>query len=80
MRPVHSLVPEVVPDLVDPLEAADEQPLEIELVGDAQIERHVERVVVGDERTGRRAAVERLEHRRLHLEEAALVEEAAGRS
>ena len=75
--PVHPFVPEVVPDLVDPLEAADQQPLEVQLVGDPQVERHVERVVVGDERPRRGAAVEGLEHRRLDLEKAALVEEAA---
>ena len=39
----------------------------------------LERVVVGHERARERAAVERLQHRRLHLEEAALVEEAAQR-
>ena len=54
------------------------QPLEVELVGDAQVERHVERVVVGHERPRRGAAVERLQHRRLHLEEPAVVEEARG--
>ena len=75
--PIHSLVPEVVADLVHPLQPADQQPLEVQLVRDAEIERHVERVVVGDERPRRRAAVERLEDRGLHLEEVPLVEEPA---
>ena len=75
VRPVDPLVPEVVPDLVDPLEPADQQPLEIQLVRDAQVERHVERVVVRHERPRRRAAVERLQDRRLDLEEAPPVEE-----
>ena len=73
--PVHALVPEVVPDLVDPLEPADQQPLEIELVGDAQVQRHVQRVVVGHERPRRGAAVERLQDRGLDLEKPALVQE-----
>ena len=55
------------------------QPLEVELGGDAQVEVAVERVVVGHERPGRGAAVDRLERRRLDLDEAALVEEAAHR-
>ena len=63
VRAIHPLVAEVVADLVDPLEPAHEQPLEVELVGDAQVERHVERVVVGHEGPGRGAAVERLEDR-----------------
>ena len=75
--PVDALVPEVVADLVHPLEPADEQPLEVQLVGDPQVERHVERVVVRDERPRRRAAVERLEDRGLHLEEVPLVQEPA---
>ena len=54
------------------------QPLEVQLVGDAQVERHVERVVVRHERPRRGAAVERLQDRRLDLEEAARVEEARG--
>ena len=77
MGPVHALVPEIVADLVDPFQPAHEQPLEVQLVRDAEIERHVERVVVGDERPRRRAAVERLQDRRLDLEKPALVEEAA---
>ena len=72
-----ALVAEVLADLVDALEAADDQALEVQLVGDAQVEVAVERVVVGRERPRQRAAVERLEDRRLDLEEAALVEPAA---
>ena len=80
VRPVDPLVPEVVPDLVHPLEPADDQPLEVQLVGDAQVERHVERVVVRHERTRRRAAVQRLQHRRLDLEVVPAVETRADRA
>ncbi len=74
---VHPLVPEVVPDLVDPLEAADQQPLEVQLVGDPQVERHVQRLVVGDEGARRRPAVLGLQDGSLHLQEPALVQKAA---
>ena len=74
-----ALVAEVLAELVDLLEAADDQPLQVELGRDPQVERAVERVVVGGERPRERAAVERLQHRRLDLQEAALVEEAAHR-
>ena len=47
------------------------QALEVELGRDAQVERAVERVVVRRERARQRAAVERLQHRRLDLDEAA---------
>jgi hypothetical protein len=77
VRAVDPLVPEVVPDLVHALEAAHDQPLEVQLVGDAQVERHVERVVVRRERPRGRAAVQRLQHRRLDLEVAEPVEERA---
>ena len=72
------LVAEVLADLVDALEPADDQALEVQLVGDPQEEVAVELVVVGHERPRQRAAVERLEDRGLDLEEAALVEPARG--
>ena len=77
MEAREPLVPEVLGDLVHPVEAADDEPLEIELVRDAEEERHVECVVVRRERPRRRAAVERLERRRLDLDVAAFVEEPA---
>ena len=75
----HALVPEVARQLVDPLHAADDQPLQIQLRRDPQVEVHVERVVMRDKRPRRRAAGNRLHHRRLDLDEAARVEERADR-
>ena len=74
------LVAEVAADLVDALEAADDQPLEVELGRDAHVEIEIERVVVRHERPRRRAAEDRVHHRRLDLEEAARVEEAPDRA
>ena len=70
-----ALVAEDAPQLVDLVEAADDQPLEVQLQGDAQVEVLVEGVVVGDEGAGQSAPGGRLQHRRLHLDKAALVEE-----
>ena len=72
-----ALVAEVLADLVDPVDAADDAALEIELDRDAQVEVAVELVVVRGERPRHGAAVQRLQDRRLDLDEAALVEEAA---
>ncbi len=77
VKPREALVAEVLGDLVDAVEAADDAALEVELVGDAQEERHVERVVVRREGPRGGAAVERLEGRRLDLDVPAFVEEAA---
>src|SRR3954452_8504014 len=74
----HALVAEVLAELVDALEAADDEPLEVQLGRDAQVERAVELVVMRRERAGERAAVDRLQHRRLDLDEAVVVEVAAG--
>src|SRR5690606_36076328 len=52
-------------------------PLEVELGRDAQVEVHVQGVVVRDEGTRVRPGDERVHHRRLHLEEIPLVEEAS---
>ncbi len=70
-------VPEVAVDLVDPINAPDDEPLQVELRGDAEVEVQVQRVVVGDEGAGRRAAGDGLHHRRLHLQEAPRVQELA---
>ena len=54
VRGVDALVAEVAADLVDPVQAADDQPLEVELDRDAQVHRLVERVEVRE--NGRAAA------------------------
>jgi len=69
-----ALVAKVLRELVDLLEAADDQSLEIELVGDAEVEVLVEQVRAGDERLGEPAAVAWLQDRRLNLDEALAVE------
>ncbi len=72
----HALVAEAPVDLVHPLEPADDQSLEVELRRDAQIELHVERVVVRDERARRRTARDGVQHRRLDFEELTLLHES----
>ena len=72
-----ALVAEDPADLVDLLDAADQQPLEVQLQGDAQEQVDVERVVVRDERPGRGAAGDGVQRRRLDLAEALAVEVAA---
>ena len=73
------LVAEVLADLVDALEPADDQPLEVELGRDPEVEVLLEVVPVGDERLREGAAVARLQHRRLDLDEAVRVEVAPDR-
>ena len=63
------------PDLVDPLEAAHEQALQVEFRRDAQVEAEVEGVVVGGERPRSGAADHRVQRRGLDLDEALRVEE-----
>ena len=69
------LVPEIAVDLVHALEPADDEPLEVELRRDPEVQVHVERVVVRLERPRNGAARDRLHHRCLDLQEAARVEE-----
>jgi hypothetical protein len=75
----NALVAEVAVDLEHLLEAADDEALEVELRRDAQVELHVERVVVRRERPRRRATRNGMHHRRLDLEIAARHEELADR-
>jgi hypothetical protein len=73
----HALVAEILVELEDAVQTADHESLEVQLGRDAQVELHVERVVVRDEGPRGRAAVEGLQHRRLDLEVVAILEEAA---
>ena len=74
-----AFVAEVLADLVDALEPAHDQPLQIQLCGDAKVEVLVELVVVSDERPGESAAVARLQNGCLDLDESLLVEPAPDR-
>ena len=73
----YPLVAEAAVELEDFREAGDEKALEVEFRRDAEIEVHAQRVVMGLERLGGGAPRDRLHHRGLHLEKAALVEEPA---
>ena len=72
-----ALVAEVAIDLEHALEAADHEPLEIQLGRDAQVQVGVERVVVRHERPGDRPAGNGVHHRGLDFQEAAVDEEPA---
>ena len=77
VRRVHPLVAERPSDLEHPVQATDDQALEVQLGGDAQVQRHVQRVVVGHERAGVGAAGLDVEDRRLDLDEAAIAQRRA---
>ncbi|KAI3476298.1 hypothetical protein L1887_62135 [Cichorium endivia] len=77
VRLVDRLVAEDASDLVDAVEAADDELLEEELGGDAHKEVELEVVVEGDKGLGGGAAGDLVHHGRLDLEEAEVVEEAA---
>ena len=72
-----ALVAEVAVDLEDPLEAADQEPLEVQLGGDPQVQVHAEGLVVGDEGPGEGPARNGLQHGGLDLDEAPLRQPAA---
>ncbi len=74
-----ALVAEVLADLVDALEPADDETLQVELGRDPEKEVGLELVRVRHEGMRERAAVAGLQHRRLHLDEAFGVEIAPDR-
>ena len=77
MRTVHALVAEVFRELIDALKAAHNKALQVKLVGNAEVEIDVERVVVCHERAGGGATGYRLQDGRLDLKVSASVEELA---
>jgi hypothetical protein len=73
----ESLVAEIAVDLVDALDAPDDQALQVQLRRNAQVHVQVERVVVSAKRARGGAARDRLHHRRLDLEKVQGVQEVA---
>ncbi len=76
MLGADALVAKGAADLVDAVEAADEQAFEIELWSDAEDQLEVEGVVMRVEGLGGSATTNRMEHRRFDLEEPQVIEEA----
>ena len=69
MRTIHPLVAEILRELEDALDSADDEPFEVELVRDAKVEVDVERVVMRHEGARERSAVDRLQDGGLDLDE-----------
>ena len=63
METVHTFVAEVLGELIHAVESTHNQFFQIQLIGNTQIERHIQSVVVGFERTGGSTTVERLQNR-----------------
>ena len=74
MNRIDAFIAEIAIDLVDAIEPAHHEPLQIKLRRNAQVQIHVESVVVRHERPRRRSAQNRMHHRRFHFHVAAFVE------
>ncbi len=72
-----ALVAEVAVDLVDAVEASDDQSLQVQLRGDAEEEVDVELVVMRGEGAGCGSSGDLLHHRGFDFEVATVVEEGA---
>ena len=67
--PAQTLIAEVAVDFVDAIESAHDQSFQIKFGSDSQVEVHVERVVVRDERPRHGAACDGLHHGRFDFDE-----------
>ena len=75
----QTLVAEVAVDLIDPLEAANDQSLEVQLRGNTHIHIYIQRIVVGDKGTRHSAAGNHLQHGSFHFKKIRTVEVAANK-
>ena len=74
-----AFITEVTVNFEHTFEAAHNQTLQRQLRRDTQVHIHIQRVVMGDERTGRRAAGDHLHHRGFDFHKAAAHHELAHR-
>jgi len=75
--PVHAFVTEVLGKLVHAFKTAYDEALQVELIGNAQVEGNVQGIVVGDEGAGGRSTGYGLKNGGLHFHVASFVEEVA---
>ena len=75
METVHTLVAEVLANLINALKAAYDKAFEVELSGDTHVHVDVQRIEVRDERLCTCSAWDILQYRSLYLGIAAVVEE-----
>src|ERR1035437_3407060 len=67
MGPVHSFITEILGKFIYTLKATDNEPLQIEFICNSQIERHIESIMVGNERSGCCPSGNRLQNRCLNF-------------
>ena len=79
MPGVDPLVAIDAAQLVDPLDAAHQQPLQVQLQGDSQVEVDIQGVVMGRKRPGGRPAGDRVQRRPFDLDEPAAGQRVADR-
>ena len=72
---VNALISELATNLVDTLQATDNQHLEVQLRSNTHEQVHVQLIVMGDERLGRRTTGDSVHHGRLDLGEIAVIKE-----
>ena len=80
MLKVYALVAEYPAYLVDLFDSAHDEPLEVKLGGDAKVQVAVKGVVMSDERVRHSSGGDGNQNRRLNLDEAAPIHEAAYRA
>jgi hypothetical protein len=77
MKATESFIPEVLGNLVNAIEAPDEEAFQIEFIRDSHIQRHVQAVMMRRERPSGCAAIDRLKHGGLDFQVASTIEEVS---
>ena len=75
----NTFVTKVAIDLIDPVQTAHHQPLQIEFGRDTQVQRQIQRIMVSAKGPGGCSSGDGLHHRGLHLDVSALIEESSNR-
>ena len=73
VRSVHPFVSKVFGKLINTIETADNQTFEVQLVGDTQVERNVQCIVMGDKWTRCGSTRNRLKDWRFHFQIALII-------
>ena len=79
VKPVHTFVTKVFGKFINPFKTAHDQAFQIEFIGNAQIKRNVQGVVVRNKRPGGGTTRNSLQNGRLHFQVSFIIQEIAHR-
>ncbi len=77
MGTIHSFVPEIAAEFIDPVEPADDQSFQVQFIGDSQVERNIQCIMMGHKGPGCGTTGDTLQYRGIYFQGTLVIQEFA---